>query len=83
MHDYAQTSINIAAYISLFVCLIPTTIGGLLSAIGIAGMDRALRANVITKSGKAVENRRRCWTRYCWIKREQSLLVTGRQQIFG
>ena len=41
--------------ISLFVCLIPTTIGGLLSAIGIAGMDRALRANVITKSGKAVE----------------------------
>jgi K+-transporting ATPase ATPase B chain len=35
--------------------LIPTTIGGLLSAIGIAGMDRALRANVITKSGKAVE----------------------------
>jgi K+-transporting ATPase ATPase B chain len=39
----------------LFVCLIPTTIGGLLSAIGIAGMDRALRANVITKSGKAVE----------------------------
>jgi len=53
--DYAHTSINIAAYISLFVCLIPTTIGGLLSAIGIAGMDRALRANVITKSGKAVE----------------------------
>ena len=37
------------------MCLIPTTIGGLLSAIGIAGMDRALRANVITKSGKAVE----------------------------
>ncbi len=53
--DYANTPINIAAFISLFVCLIPTTIGGLLSAIGIAGMDRALRANVITKSGKAVE----------------------------
>lgn len=53
--DYAQTPITIAAFISLFVCLIPTTIGGLLSAIGIAGMDRALRANVITKSGKAVE----------------------------
>lgn len=53
--DYANTPITIAAYISLFVCLIPTTIGGLLSAIGIAGMDRALRANVITKSGKAVE----------------------------
>ncbi|MGC4100522.1 potassium-transporting ATPase subunit KdpB [Ferruginibacter sp.] len=53
--DYATTPITIAAFISLFVCLIPTTIGGLLSAIGIAGMDRALRANVITKSGKAVE----------------------------
>lgn len=53
--DYVGTNITIAAFISLFVCLIPTTIGGLLSAIGIAGMDRALRANVITKSGKAVE----------------------------
>lgn len=53
--DYANTPIAISAFISLFVCLIPTTIGGLLSAIGIAGMDRALRANVITKSGKAVE----------------------------
>ncbi|GAB3985850.1 potassium-transporting ATPase subunit KdpB [Spirosoma daeguense] len=53
--DYANTSITIAALISLFVCLIPTTIGGLLSAIGIAGMDRALRANVIAKSGRAVE----------------------------
>lgn len=52
---YSNTPIPISAYISLFVCLIPTTIGGLLSAIGIAGMDRALRANVITKSGKAVE----------------------------
>ncbi|MFA6924318.1 MAG: potassium-transporting ATPase subunit KdpB [Bacteroidales bacterium] len=53
--DYAKTTITISSLISLFVCLIPTTIGGLLSAIGIAGMDRALRANVITKSGKAVE----------------------------
>mgnify|MGYP002225958232 FL=1 len=53
--DYSNTVITIAAFCSLFVCLIPTTIGGLLSAIGIAGMDRALRANVITKSGKAVE----------------------------
>ena len=53
--DYIGANITIAAFISLFVCLIPTTIGGLLSAIGIAGMDRALRANVITKSGKAVE----------------------------
>ena len=53
--DYIGANITIAAFLSLFVCLIPTTIGGLLSAIGIAGMDRALRANVITKSGKAVE----------------------------
>ncbi|MEG2066188.1 MAG: potassium-transporting ATPase subunit KdpB [Tannerellaceae bacterium] len=55
MAAFSGTHITMAAYISLFVCLIPTTIGGLLSAIGIAGMDRALRANVITKSGKAVE----------------------------
>ena len=54
--DYSSTTVTIVALISLFVCLIPTTIGGLLSAIGIAGMDRALRANVIAKSGKAVEN---------------------------
>ena len=53
--DYVGANITVAAFISLFVCLIPTTIGGLLSSIGIAGMDRALRANVITKSGKAVE----------------------------
>ena len=53
--DYSNTPITVAAFVSLFVCLIPTTIGGLLSAIGVAGMDRALRANVITKSGKAVE----------------------------
>lgn len=53
--DYTSSPISIASLIALFVCLIPTTIGGLLSAIGIAGMDRALRANVITKSGKAVE----------------------------
>ncbi len=53
--DYANTPLTVAALVSLYVCLIPTTIGGLLSAIGIAGMDRALRANVITKSGKAVE----------------------------
>jgi K+-transporting ATPase ATPase B chain len=52
---FARTSLTVAALISLFVCLIPTTIGALLSAIGIAGMNRALQANVIAKSGKAVE----------------------------
>lgn len=53
--DYTSAAVSVASLVSLFVCLIPTTIGGLLSAIGIAGMDRALRANVMTKSGKAVE----------------------------
>jgi K+-transporting ATPase ATPase B chain len=53
---YVHTIITVSALVSLFICLIPTTIGGLLSAIGIAGMDRALGANVIAKSGKAVEN---------------------------
>jgi len=52
---FTNTLMPIGSMIALFVCLIPTTIGGLLSAIGIAGMDRALRANIISKSGKAVE----------------------------
>jgi K+-transporting ATPase ATPase B chain len=46
---------DVPTLIALLVCLIPTTIGALLSAIGIAGMDRALQANIISKSGKAVE----------------------------
>jgi len=46
---------DIPTLIVLLVCLIPTTIGALLAAIGIAGMDRALRANILAKSGKAVE----------------------------
>ena len=49
------TVVSITVLIALLVCLIPTTIGGLLSAIGIAGMDRLIRANVIAKSGRAVE----------------------------
>jgi potassium-transporting ATPase ATP-binding subunit len=52
---YANTPIAIVSLVSLFVCLAPTTIGGLLSAIGIAGMDRLLAVKVISKSGKAVE----------------------------
>lgn len=47
--------VSITVLVALLVCLIPTTIGGLLSAIGIAGMDRMLRANVIAMSGRAVE----------------------------
>jgi K+-transporting ATPase ATPase B chain len=47
--------VTITVLVALLVCLIPTTIGGLLSAIGIAGMDRMVRANVIATSGRAVE----------------------------
>lgn len=53
--EYSGVHIPIATMIALMVCLIPTTIGGLLSAIGIAGMDRVTRFNVIAMSGKAVE----------------------------
>ncbi len=49
------TPITLTVLVALLVCLIPTTIGGLLSAIGIAGMDRMIRANVIAMSGRAVE----------------------------
>ena len=47
--------VTVTALVALLVCLIPTTIGGLLSAIGIAGMDRLIQANVIASSGRAVE----------------------------
>jgi K+-transporting ATPase ATPase B chain len=49
------TPITVTVLVALLVCLIPTTIGGLLSAIGIAGMDRMIQANVIATSGRAVE----------------------------
>ena len=52
---YSGVQIPMSTMIALLVCLIPTTIGGLLSAIGIAGMDRVTRFNVIAMSGKAVE----------------------------
>lgn len=52
---YAGEPVSVTALIALLVCLIPTTIGGLLSAIGIAGMSRMLGANVIATSGRAVE----------------------------
>lgn len=52
---YSGVQIPISTMIALAVCLIPTTIGALLSAIGIAGMDRVTRFNVIAMSGKAVE----------------------------
>ena len=49
------TPVSITVLVALLVCLIPTTIGGLLSAIGIAGMDRMIKANIIATSGRAVE----------------------------
>src|ERR1043166_1897708 len=52
---YSASNFSIPVLVSLLVCLIPTTIGGLLSAIGIAGMDRVLQRNVLTMSGRAVE----------------------------
>ncbi len=55
MARYYGITLDIPTLIALLVCLIPTTIGALLAAIGIAGMDRALAANLIAKSGKAVE----------------------------
>ncbi|MEF2965995.1 potassium-transporting ATPase subunit KdpB [Paenibacillus sp. M1] len=55
MADYLNIHLEIPVLVSLLVCLIPTTIGGLLSAIGIAGMDRITRFNVLAMSGKAVE----------------------------
>ena len=53
--NYAGTSISIPVLIALLVCLIPTTIGALISAIGIAGMDRLIQQNVLAMSGRAVE----------------------------
>ncbi|AJQ25825.1 potassium-transporting ATPase subunit KdpB [Pelosinus fermentans] len=53
--NYSGVSISITVLVALLVCLIPTTIGGLLSAIGIAGMDRLLKRNVLAMSGRAVE----------------------------
>ncbi len=52
---YSATQFSIPVLVALLVCLIPTTIGGLLSAIGIAGMDRVLQRNVLAMSGRAVE----------------------------
>ncbi|HTW50478.1 MAG TPA: potassium-transporting ATPase subunit KdpB [Stellaceae bacterium] len=53
--SYAGGSMSVLVLVALFVCLIPTTIGALLSAIGIAGMDRLVRFNVLAMSGRAVE----------------------------
>ena len=56
MAIYSGVDVSVVSLIALLVCLIPTTIGGLLSAIGIAGMDRLLKKNVLAMSGKAIES---------------------------
>ena len=55
MAIYSKSAISVTVLVALVVCLIPTTIGGLLSAIGIAGMDRLLKKNVLAMSGRSVE----------------------------
>jgi len=52
---FAGTTVSVVVLVALLVCLIPTTIGALLSAIGIAGMDRLVQRNVLAMSGRAVE----------------------------
>jgi K+-transporting ATPase ATPase B chain len=74
---YSGVNFSNAVLISLLVCLIPTTIGGLLSAIGIAGMDRLLQKNVLAMSGRAV-GRRVTWTFCFWIKPAPSRSATVR-----
>ena len=59
---YSGAEQNVIVLVALLVCLIPTTIGGLLSAIGIAGMDRLVRRNVLALSGRAVEAAGDCST---------------------
>ena len=54
--DYSRSTVSVSVLIALLVCLMPTTIGGLLSAIGIAGMNRLVKRNVLAMSGRAVES---------------------------
>ncbi len=70
--NHQGTPITITVLVALLVCLIPTTIGGLLPAIGIAGMDRLIRRNVIALSGRAVEAAGDVDV-YCWTRRAPSL----------
>ena len=73
---YTGHPVTLTVMIALLVCLIPTTISGLLSAIGVAGMSRMLAANVIATSGRAVEAAG-MWTCCCWTKPAPSHWVTA------
>ncbi len=78
---YLHIELDPVVLVALLVCLIPTTIGGLLPAIGIAGMNRALKANVLAKSGKAVEVAGDIDVLYS-IKQEPLLMVTVKRPLF-
>ncbi|MGY3407424.1 K+-transporting ATPase B subunit [Bradyrhizobium sp. GM5.1] len=80
---YAGGSISVVVLVALFVTLIPTTIGALLSAIGIAGMDRLVRFNVLAMSGRAVEWPPETSTRYCSTRPERSRSATARRPPFA
>ena len=77
----AGTVVSLTALIALLVCLIPTTIGGLLSAVGVAGMSRMMQANVIATSGRAVEAAGDV-TCCCWTRPAPSRTATGRPPPF-
>jgi hypothetical protein len=74
---YSQAQQAMVVLVALLVCLIPTTIGALLSAIGIAGMDRLVQRNVLAMSGRAVEAAGDV-TLCCWTRPARSLWATGK-----
>ena len=75
---YTHADQQIIVLVALLVCLIPTTIGGLLSAIGIAGMDRLVQHNVLAMSGRAVEAAATS-PPCCWTRRARSRSAIGRR----
>ena len=77
--NHQGTPITITVLVALLVCLIPTTIGGLLPAIGIAGMDRLIRRNVIALIRPGGGSGRRCRCFAYWIRPVRSLSVTAKQ----
>jgi K+-transporting ATPase ATPase B chain len=78
---WSGNAVSVTVLVALLVCLIPTTIGGLLSAIGVAGMSRMLGANVIATSGRAVEAAGDVDV-CCWIKPGPLPSVTARPPRF-
>ena len=71
--------VTITVLVALLVCLAPTTIGGLLSAIGIAGMDRLIRRNVITTSGRAIELQG--MSMFCLLDKTGTITLGNRQAV--